>query len=307
MRTALFIVLTLAFGTAIAAQTAPTPVQKRVSYTTPTWSPDGKWLTYTRMEMTPGTPPVMAAELYIIHADGTGMKRVIGDGEKVAMNPVFSRDGKTLFFSLMDKRTRSGDIYSAGISGSEPKKLTTNIYHASSPRMSPDGKWIVFNGTLTADAKDHFVQIFLMKSDGTAVKQLTNDPKISFYNPEWSPDGKQLVYYLERGDNKDQVWSMNADGSDSKLLTANIGHNFYPSWTADGKRIVFTSNRDGKQQLYTMNADGSDVKPLGIESFAVRYSPDGKRMVYAGGQFPNISIFVANADGSNPFQILPSK
>ena len=303
MRTAILI-----FITALLAATASP--QTRTFYPTPAWSPDGKWLAFTKMEFTPpatpGTPPKVNAEMYIIRADGSAITRVIDGGDKGAQHPVFSRDGKSLYFSLIDKQTRLGQIHTVGLDGKGLRQITANVHRPSAIRLSPDGKWLAFNATLTADPADRHVQIYVMRADGSGqLKQLTNDPKISFYSPEWSPDGKRIVYYVERGDNKDQIWSMQADGSDQKLLSANIAHNYYPVWTTDGRRIVFTSNRDGRSQLYTMNADGSDVKPLGIESTSVRYSPDGKRMVYSAGQFPNIAIYVANSDGTNPVKLLP--
>ncbi len=274
-----------------------------VSYVGGSWSPDGKWISVTKMEIVDMQQRKMEADIYVVGADGSGVKKVTNgaDGE---FNPVFSRDGKTLFFGISNAANRTSELYSANVDGTGLKKISAGLNHASAPEISRDGKWIAFNATLTADANDHFPHIFVMKSDGTGIKQLTSGEKIAFYNPVWSPDGKRLVYYVERGDNKDQIWSMNADGSDQKLLTANIGHNFYPSWSADGKRIFFTSNRNGKQEMFSMNADGSDVKPMGIESFYVRQSPDGKHLLYTGGKFPNMNLFVANSDGTNAIKIL---
>jgi TolB protein len=228
------------------------------------------------------------------------MHRVTGDGQN-EFNPVFSRDGSHLYFGVVFEGGKSGDIYSAGIDGKDLKRLTSDLPHAAAPEISPDGKWMVFNSSTV----DHKPQIYVMRTDGTERKALTNDNTVAFYNPVWSPNGKRIVYYLERGDNKDQIWSMKPDGTDQRLLTNNIGHNFYPSWSADGKRILFTSNRDGKQALYSMNADGSDVKPMGIESSFARQSPDGKRLVYIAGRFPNMTLFIANADGSNAVKLVP--
>lgn len=283
---------------AIAAQ-AP----KAVSYNGVSWSPDSKHLAFTRMDITQSTPMKIDADVYVVGVDGSGLVRVTGDGQN-EFNAVYSRDGKTLFFGSVLEMGASGDVYSVGIDGKGLKRVTTNLPHGSAPEFSHDGKWIVFNATLTADKADHKPQIYMMKSDGTGVKALTTDGTLAFYNPVWSPDGKRIVYYVERGDQKDQIWSMKPDGTDQKLLTANIGHNFYPSWTADGKRIIFTSNRDGKQQLYSMNADGSDTKALGIEASYARQSPDGKKIAYTAGSWPNVSIYVANADGSNAAKLL---
>ncbi len=117
----------------------------------------------------------------------------------------------------------------------------------------------------------------------------------------FSPDGKKILYYVDKGDRKDQIWVMNADGSGAIMLTGNIGHNFFPCWSADGKKIIFTSIREGDQRgLYLMNADGTNVTRWGTSNgFMARFSPDGKRVAYVVGEFPKSGIYIANADGSN--------
>ena len=55
---------------------------------------------------------------------------------------------------------------------------------------------------------------------------------------------------------------MNADGSGQTRLTNNLGGNYYPAWSPDGRRIAFTSDRSGIDQIYVMNADGSDQANL---------------------------------------------
>jgi len=276
---------------------------KAVSYNGANWSPDSKWIAFTRMDITQSKPMRIDADVYVVGADGSGLRKVTGEGSN-EFEPIFSKDGRSIYFGANDVQTKAGNLFSSKLDGSQPKQLTSNLNHASAPQLSRDGKWIAFNAVLTSDPNDHHPQIYVMKADGSGVKQLTNDGTLAFYDPVWSPDGKRLVYYVERGDQKDQIWSMKPDGTDQKLLTNNIGHNFYPSWTADGKRILFTSNRDGKQQLYSMDRDGSDVKAVGVESFYARQSPDGKKLVYIGGRFPNMMLYVANADGSNAVKLI---
>ena len=55
---------------------------------------------------------------------------------------------------------------------------------------------------------------------------------------------------------------MNSDGSDPTRLTHNVGEDGHPSWSPDGRRIVFHRRVLGHGQIYTMNADGTDVKRL---------------------------------------------
>lgn len=286
-----------------ADETKPETPVRGISYNGPAWSFDSKWIAFSRMDITDSKPVKIDADVYVVASDGTGLRKVTGSGTN-EFDPVFSKNARSLFFSVNEEKSGVANIFTSNIDGSGKRQLTTNIHHASAPQLSPDGKWVVLNGNLTADPDDHHPQIFVIRSDGSDVKKLTNDGSLAYYDPVWSPDGKRLVYYVERGDRKDQIWSMKADGTDQKLLTNNIGHNFYPSWTADGKRILFTSNRDGKQQLYSMNPDGSDVRSLGIESFYARQSPDGKKLVYVGGQWPNMRLYVSNVDGSNAVKLV---
>ena len=139
------------------------------------------------------------------------------------------------------------------------------------------------------------------------------DPATGYYNPQFSPDGKLIVYYSEKGDGMDQIWIMNADGSNQKLLTGGIGHNIFPGWSADGKRIIFSSSKRDKNDagsyvegsyLYVMNSVGSGLSKLGnINSFFARFSPDGKKIAYVSGKFPATAIYVANADGTAAVKI----
>lgn len=286
-----FAILTLTFGffSAFAQDEA---VSK--NYMGVAWSPDGKSLSFTILEMKTTPPRSMKAAVYVMKADGSGMRKITGEGIN-AFGPAWSKDGARIFFGGVNPETKEAQIYSVGADGNGLTQLTRTGRN-SSPVVSPDGKKIVFN----SETVEHKPQIWVMNIDGSDAKALTNDTALAFYNPIWSPDGKRIVYYTEKGDNKDQIWTMNADGGDQKLLTGNIGHNFYPAWSADGKRIIFCSDRDGeKEVIYSMKTDGSDVKRLlKTNSFYAKFSPDGKRIAFIAGKFPANNIFIAGADGS---------
>jgi dipeptidyl aminopeptidase/acylaminoacyl peptidase len=73
-------------------------------------------------------------------------------------------------------------------------------------------------------------EIWVMNADGTNRSVLTNDPALD-QDPDWSPNGKRIAF-ARVGDG---VYTMNADGSDPKRLSAGRG----PAWSPDGKRIAF--------------------------------------------------------------------
>jgi Tol biopolymer transport system component len=84
---------------------------------------------------------------------------------------------------------------------------------------------------------------------------------------------------------------MNADGSDQRQITHLGGANFGPSWTPDGKRIVFSSNyknpRSGNFDLYLVDRDGGNLEQITFdESFDgfPMFSPDGTKLVWASNR-----------------------
>ena len=82
--------------------------------------------------------------------------------------------------------------------------------------------------------------------------------------PGMSGTSVRIAFSVERGAYPEQksVWLMNADGSGQRNLTQDPADDIVGTWSSDGRRIVFTSNRDGNSEVYSMNADGSGQRNL---------------------------------------------
>ena len=89
---------------------------------------------------------------------------------------------------------------------------------------------------------------------------------------------------------------MNADGSNVERLTySGDGSNTGPKWSADGRKIAFTSDRDGNSEIYVMNADGSNVERLthhDAYDFGPAWSPDGTKIAFSSWRDGNFEIYV---------------
>jgi Tol biopolymer transport system component len=95
-------------------------------------------------------------------------------------------------------------------------------------------------------------------------------------------------------DNFDDVWVINADGTGLTRLTSAKGPDFDPSWSPDGARIAFRSERSGKPEVWIMNADGTGQRRL-ASGLSPAWSPDGSQIAFAG---PSGGLGLIRPDGS---------
>jgi TolB protein len=184
------------------------------------WSPDGKLISATGLHDYVKDTDGFKTDIYVMRSDGSGLTKITGD----ELNDYYtSLSKKRVAYSSGIPKAKESSIFTANFDGSDLRRITQTAAKDTAPAFSPDGKRIAFMSQ--RDGAKH--QIYVMNADGSDVRKLTDDPAMSFCNPQWSPDGKRIAYYTDKGDRKDQVWVMNADGSNKTLLTAGIGHNIF--------------------------------------------------------------------------------
>ncbi len=100
-----------------------------------------------------------------------------------------------------------------------------------------------------------------MNIDGTGLTNLTEtrltEAKGDNLRCDWSPTSNTIAFGSSR-DGNEEIYVMDADGSDPGRLTDAPGADANPAWSPQGDRIAFESNRDGNPEVYVMNADGSE-------------------------------------------------
>ncbi len=136
------------------------------------------------------------------------------------------------------------------------------------------------------------VQIVQQAHTARKPAEHTAQPALAFRN------GRIVGSERVDGEGPSQIFSFAPDGSDRKQLTSS-GHNIIPSWSRDGKRILYSSN----YEIWVMNADGSGKRQLTFNTqggnFAPAESPDGKQIAFAGVRGSGQpEVWVMNADGS---------
>jgi Tol biopolymer transport system component len=243
--------------------------------------------------------PDFESEVHTINVDGSGETRLT-DSPGLDAFPAWSPDGGRIAFT--SDRDGSWDIYVMNADGSEQRRLTnTPEEDEAVPAFSPDGERIAYVTDPVGDSP----AINVMNADGTNRKRLTGGNW-----PSWSPDGKEISYTVYGTDF--DIYLMNADGSNPRRLT-DRGSNEEGTFSPDGGRIAFSSERDGflwggDAEIYVMNDDGSGQRRLtdipGADHWPPTWSPDGKRIAFTSdGTRDNPEIYVMNADGSGLTQL----
>lgn len=128
----------------------------------------------------------------------------------------------------------------------------------SDPTWANEGRILVF---ASDDISPGFPNIYAIDLNSGDFEQLTNSEGTN-YGPAASPDGTEIVFISDRTGDGD-VYLMNADGSDVRLLTSNDGtaEDLQPTWSQDGQQIVFSSNRAGGEsfQIFVMTLNSAAV------------------------------------------------
>ncbi len=159
----------------------------------------------------------------------------------------------------------------------------------------------------------------MVDSDGRSESRLTDGAFDS--SRTFSPDGSHILFAREDPATQfSSIYLMNANGSGQRQLFSDGGDDTYPSFSSDGRRVVFVSTASSVRtagvnvpEVFVMNADGSDARQLTTGMYgwdeSPSFSPDGSRIVFDGsaGRAGAHQLFIMNADGSHLHQLTHSK
>ncbi|HMD18294.1 MAG TPA: CehA/McbA family metallohydrolase [Terriglobales bacterium] len=277
----------------------------------PDWSRDndGRWLAFARYDHD-------AVELWSLDMRD-GRTRKMTSGGAVNLEPRFSPDGKRLAFVstsykghfhifvgrfedglLSDVRQLTPENVS-----SLPRYYYSQVDHEISPVWTRDGSEILFvsnRGHIHGTGGFWKVNAEPEANAADALyKEIHYEETNWKAHPDFSPDGKRMVYASYLGQAWHQLWVVPAAGGDAFPISYGAFDNVNPRWSPDGSKIAFISNRNGNTSLWVQTIPGGEqtevvarerkfVKPIGRISL---------RVVDGSGNPVAARVFVTGADG----------
>lgn len=255
-----------------------------ILYDQPAWAPDGRVIAFTRC-----LPNEGACHVWTVAADGSGPAPVgklcpAGANEQPCpdeAHAAFSPDSKRLVLvqstgaekqvPITGQQIEHSAIAVMNRDGSGRRVIyTTNGFTADLdyPVFSPDGTQIVFerhNSGLSKPADKHAV--FVIGVDGSNLRRLTPWAENDGDNPDWSPNGKWIIYHSHLDDptGQSQYFLVHPDGTSRKQIThfANGTHIASASFSPDGTSIVFSKGPErGNIDVFTMRLNGRQLRRL---------------------------------------------
>lgn len=214
----------------------------------PAWSRDGTQIWYSSRSLN-------GVEIWTMAADGSNPRQISTMGG-VAITAALSPDGRSVAFTGLRPGADHSEIWVMDTDGTGLRQLTTTtgrgvsrtgatIYQSVHPSWSADGKKLVY-----ASSQSGSIEVWAMNSDGTAPTQLTfavGDRYPDSNVPEFSRDGTRITFWSGYETEYGEVWVMGPDGGNRRRVTdtAEQRNSDDPTWSPDGKSLIFISNPRG--------------------------------------------------------------
>ncbi len=197
----------------------------------PRWSPGGQQIAYV-------ANPRGHFDLHLMDDQG-GRISSLTDSPEDEVDLAWFADGKAIAYSVEFKKMLGSErsVWRIDLATRRRARLLPDFFGSHQlPDLSPRFPQVAFTGK-----KGFGWDVFLADLPDQGIHQLTR--KGTGCRPRFSPDGRQIAYVSGEADGKGDVWIMGVDGQEPRRLTLRPdAYDYFPSWSPDGKRIVFCSN-----------------------------------------------------------------
>ncbi len=260
------------------------------------WSLDGKYLIVADRML----PEDSRSSILLLSIENGQRKILVPQRDLYASNPILSPDGRSVAY-VQGAGFLAGDIYVVPVTGGRPRRLTSDERSLGGLTWTPDAKEIVF-----ASNRGGLWRLWRVSLSGGAPEPV-NGVGEGAGAPTISRRGNRLAYVHSRVDAN--LWRTAGPGWKGRRpapmkVIASSRADQEGTFSPDGKRIAFGSDRSGSVEIWTSNSDGTNQAQLtslkAADSGAPRWSPDGQTIAFDARLEGHGDIFVIGADGGAP-------
>jgi len=265
---------------------APVRVPTKGPASAPAWSPDGTRLAFVCQRDGQG-------DICLVGRDGSNERLLVSQPQD-ELDPVWSPDGRQLAYSLVSGRT--WQLHVVEVESARVRAVGPVGWSAQAPAWSPDGSRLAVARWRTAEGFD----IWIVPLDGSAPTPMIENAEGTF-DPAWAPDGSRLAYATSQG-----LFVFDVGAKQATAVPSTDRADRRPSWSKDGRSLVFESGRDGNAEVYLV-----PVPPRSVATDAPQrltdataadkdpaWSPDGARIAFASNRDGKYELYLMRSDGS---------
>ena len=215
---------------------------------TPTWTPDARAVAYTSYRS--GQQDIVISHIY----EGRLETPAAGTEREHNWLPAFSPDGRQMAFN--SNRDGNPELYVMNVDGTNLRRLTNHPAIDTSPTWSPLGHQIAFTSDRTGSP-----QIYVVGVDGAGLRRITFESYCD--RPTWSPSPYNEIAYSSRTGPGHDIKVVDLATNEVRQLTFGQGTNESPSYSANGRHLVFSSTRgSGSKQIFVIGRDGRGLRQI---------------------------------------------
>ena len=215
------------------------------------WSPGGSKIAFVHVTKERGE----TRRIYTMNADGSGLRRL---DRKLRWAVAWLPGGKRLLV------VRGLGYVTVAADGSGPRDAGIPGGLADSPCVLGNGKRLAFLRSKSLGGSERAIFVGRLGGGRGSIERITPWQRLTD-KIDCSPDGSRIVFSNDHlgSDRPSNVYIVRTDGTGLRQLTRSSGaseNNIANSWSPDGRKIAFSSNRDGEYLLYTIGVDGAGVR-----------------------------------------------
>jgi Tol biopolymer transport system component/tRNA A-37 threonylcarbamoyl transferase component Bud32 len=268
------------------------------------FSPDGKRIIFVANDGA-------SASLWSMSSTGGDLRQVL-EVARWAYSPVYAPDGEHIFYGGISD-SGAFILYRLAVSksdgtgvGDPVAVMNGGLGRIKNLSISANGKRVVYSApTLRGNISSVSLSIPSMTPMGTPTK-LTNDTSMRKGLARFSPNGKKIAFVEFRGGTNQDIWMVDADGSNQVQLTADPSIDWSPSWLPDNEQVAFQSNRGGKSRIWSVSIRTGKESLLADPDQNIGWpevSPDGGEFVFNSNKSGTTNLWLISNGGGTPRQL----